>query len=88
MQVIDALFDTTGLEADAAACQQKIAELTAGIQQLIHDNQRTACDQDMYQAQYAALEAQHQKTAARKQALDADIAAKHANAKGNLSFTT
>lgn len=77
-ETITAMFDTAGLEADSASLDEKIRDLADEIEELIAENQRVAQDQDLYHARYAALDAKYQKTIARKQSVDAEIAARQA----------
>ncbi len=77
-ETITAMFDTAVLEADSASLDEKIRDLADEIEELIAENQRVAQDQDLYHARYAALDAKYQKTIARKQSVDAEIAARQA----------
>lgn len=79
-QVIDAMFNTDQLEAESKRLDEKIRALTSEIEALVAENQRIAQDQDQYLAHYTQLEARYQKTLGRKQAIDAETAAKHAKA--------
>lgn len=77
-QTITGTFDTASLEAESTSLDEKIRDLADQIEELIAENQRVAPDQDLFQARYTALDAKCQKTVARKQAIDAEIAARQA----------
>ncbi|STC67963.1 recombinase family protein [Corynebacterium belfantii] len=77
LEVIEAMFNTDQLEAESARLDKKIRALTSEIEALVAENQRIAQDQDQYLAKYTQLEARYQKTLGRKQAIDAETAAKH-----------
>ncbi|KXU19187.1 hypothetical protein HMPREF3169_07760 [Corynebacterium sp. HMSC08C04] len=79
-QVIDAMFNTDQLEAESKRLDEKIRALASEIESLVAENQRVAQDQDQYLARYTQLEARYQKTLGRKQAIEAEIAAKSAKA--------
>ncbi|OFR69625.1 recombinase family protein [Corynebacterium sp. HMSC078H07] len=79
-QVIDSMFNTDQLEAESKRLDEKIRALASEIESLVAENQRVAQDQDQYLARYTQLEARYQKTLGRKQAIEAEIAAKSAKA--------
>lgn len=71
------MFNTDQFEAESKLLDEKIRALTSEIEALVAENQRIAQDQDQYLAHYTQLEARYQKTLGRKQAIDAETAAKH-----------
>ncbi|MCI6574470.1 MAG: hypothetical protein MSC53_04800 [Arcanobacterium sp.] len=79
-QVIDAMFNIDQLEAESTRLDEKIRNFAGKIEDLVAENQRVTQDQDKYLAHYTQLEARYQKTLGRKQAIDAEIAAKNAKA--------